>query len=200
MTVSLAPYRVRAGEKPLASTKQNNMITAVQGAFNAPLAASQIVGYPGDATKYLDGAGHWSIPGLGPTAVPPVSYVKTTTTDVVNTMTATDLFASGSANVNASYTSLIHDIGSALNKVPGRILVIGHTDDQPLRSLRFKDNYELSRARALQVADLIRSEVTDGSRIEVAGKGSLEPRYRPADEPANRARNRRVEIIHLRGG
>jgi len=42
--------------------------------------------------------------------------------------------------------------------------------------------------------------VTDGSRIEAAGKGSLEPRYRPADEPANRARNRRVEIIHLRGG
>lgn len=116
------------------------------------------------------------------------------------TLTATDLFASGSANVNASYTSLIHDIGSALNKVPGRILVIGHTDDQPLRSLRFKDNYELSRARALQVADLIRGEVTDGSRIEAAGKGALEPRYQPADEPANRARNRRVEIIHLRGG
>jgi type VI secretion system protein ImpK len=116
------------------------------------------------------------------------------------TLTATDLFASGSANVNASYASLIHDIGSALNKVPGRILVIGHTDDQPLRSLRFKDNYELSRARALQVADLIRSEVSDGSRIEAAGKGSLEPRYQPADEPANRARNRRVEIIHLRGG
>lgn len=116
------------------------------------------------------------------------------------TLTATDLFASGSANVNTSYTSLIHDIGSALNRVPGRILVIGHTDDQPLRSLRFKDNYELSRARALQVAELIRSEVADGSRIEAAGKGSLEPRYQPADEPSNRARNRRVEIIHLRGG
>jgi type VI secretion system protein ImpK len=66
--------------------------------------------------------------------------------------------------------------------------------------LRFKDNYELSRARALQVADLIRSVVTDGSRIEAAGKGSLEPRYQPADDPVNRARNRRVEIIHRRGG
>ena len=116
------------------------------------------------------------------------------------TLTATDLFASGSANINSSYQSLVRDIGQALNQVPGRILVIGHTDNQPLRSLRFKDNYELSRARALQVADLIRAVVSDGSRIEAAGKGALEPRYEPADDPGNRARNRRVEIIHRRGG
>lgn len=116
------------------------------------------------------------------------------------TLTAADLFASGSAGINSSYEALVRDVGRALNQVPGRILVVGHTDDQPLRSLRFKDNYELSRARALQVADLIRDVVADGSRIEAAGKGSLEPRYQPADDPANRARNRRVEIIHRRGG
>ena len=116
------------------------------------------------------------------------------------TLTVPDLFASGSASVNASYDSLVREVGRALESVPGRILVIGHTDDQPLRSFRFKDNYELSRARALQVADMLRSTVKDGSRIEAAGKGSLEPRYQPADQPANRARNRRVEIIHRRAG
>jgi type VI secretion system protein ImpK len=116
------------------------------------------------------------------------------------TITATDLFASGSANINRSYETLVHEVATALNSVPGRILVIGHTDDQALRSLRFKDNYELSRARAVQVANLIRGFVTDGSRIEAAGKGALEPRYLPADAPANRARNRRVEIIHRRAG
>ena len=61
------------------------------------------------------------------------------------------------------------------------MLVIGHTDDQPLRSFRFKDNYELSRARALQVAGLLRKEIEDAARIEAAGKGSLEPRYQPAE-------------------
>jgi len=116
------------------------------------------------------------------------------------TLTATDLFASGSANINSGYEGLVREVGRALNSVPGRVLVIGHTDDQPLRSLRFKDNYELSRARALQVADLIRSVVKDTSRVEAAGKGSLEPRYQPADVPANRARNRRVEIVHRRAG
>ena len=116
------------------------------------------------------------------------------------TLTVTDLFASGSATVNPSHESLVHDVGRALERVPGRILVIGHTDDQALRSFRFKDNYELSRARALQVADMLRSTVKDGSRIEAAGKGSLEPRYQPADRSDNRARNRRVEIIHRRAG
>jgi type VI secretion system protein ImpK len=114
------------------------------------------------------------------------------------TLTAGDLFASGSANLNSSYEALVRDVGRALDSVPGRVLVIGHTDDQPLRSLRFKDNYELSRSRALQVADLLRSVVKDTSRIEAAGKGSLEPRYQPVDKPENRARNRRVEIIHRR--
>jgi len=116
------------------------------------------------------------------------------------TLTLADLFASGSATVNDRYDTLVNQVGAALERVPGRIIVIGHTDDQPLRSFRFKDNYELSRARALQVADLIRRAVQDGSRIEAAGKGSLEPRYEPADQPANRARNRRVEIIHRGAG
>jgi type VI secretion system protein ImpK len=114
------------------------------------------------------------------------------------TLTVPDLFASGSTTVNAAYDDLLRDVAGALEKVPGRILVVGHTDDQPLRSFRFKDNYELSRARALQVADLLRTVVKDGSRIEAAGKGSLEPRYKPANLPENRARNRRVEIIHRR--
>jgi type VI secretion system protein ImpK len=114
------------------------------------------------------------------------------------TLTAGDLFASGSASLNPSYEALVREVGRALDSVPGRILVIGHTDDQPLRSLRFKDNYELSRSRALQVADLLRGVVKDTSRIEAAGKGSLEPRYQPVDTPENRARNRRVEIIHRR--
>ena len=116
------------------------------------------------------------------------------------TLTVRDLFASGSAQVDSRYDALVNEVGVALSKVPGRILVIGHTDDQPLRSFRFKDNYELSRARAQHVADLIRAAVHDGARIEVAGKGSLEPRYQPVNTPENRARNRRVEIIHRRAG
>ncbi|HEY0942631.1 MAG TPA: type IVB secretion system protein IcmH/DotU [Steroidobacter sp.] len=116
------------------------------------------------------------------------------------TLAVPDLFASGSTQVNDRHASLVHAIGAALNQVPGRVVVIGHTDNQPLRSLRFKDNYELSRARAEQVAALLMKDIHSGARIETAGKGALEPRFEPADLPENRARNRRVEIIHRRDG
>lgn len=116
------------------------------------------------------------------------------------TLAVPDLFASGSTQVNDRHASLVHAIGAALNQVPGRVIVIGHTDNQPLRSLRFKDNYELSRARAEQVATLLMRDLQSGARIETAGKGALEPRFEPADLPENRARNRRVEIIHRRDG
>jgi type VI secretion system protein ImpK len=116
----------------------------------------------------------------------------------VITITVPGLFASGSARVDPRYDSLVHEIGAALNRVPGRIIVTGHTDDQPVRSFQFHDNYELSRARAQTVAQLLQNDVQDSGRIDSAGKGDSDPLYKPADLPENRARNRRVEIIHRR--
>lgn len=116
------------------------------------------------------------------------------------TLTVPDLFASASAGVNQRYAQVIADIGAAADQVPGRLLVTGHTDDQPLRSLQYQDNYELSRARAVRVADIIRSKLRDAGRVEFTGKGSVEPRYRPEGLSENRARNRRVEIVHRRDG
>jgi type VI secretion system protein ImpK len=114
------------------------------------------------------------------------------------TITVPGLFASGSARVDTRYDSLVHEIGAALDRVPGRIIVTGHTDDQPVRSFQFHDNYELSRARALSVAQLLKKDVQDAGRIDAAGKGDSDPLYKPADLPENRARNRRVEIVHRR--
>ena len=111
------------------------------------------------------------------------------------TLISTDLFASGSDRLNASYGPLVHRIGGALEQLPGRILIVGHTDDQPIRSFRFTDNYDLSRQRAQRVAELMKQDVTNAARIDFTGVGPGEPRYLPADLPENRARNRRVEII-----
>jgi type VI secretion system protein ImpK len=102
--------------------------------------------------------------------------------------------------VNSQYAVLIDAIGAALEQVPGHVTVTGHTDDQPLRSLRYSDNYDLSRARALEVTNRLKARVRDPARIDFTGKGSSEPRYRPENVPENRARNRRVEILHRRGG
>ena len=58
--------------------------------------------------------------------------------------------------------------------MPGRIIVIGHTDDQPLRSLRFADNSELSRARAVAVAELLKPALAMPRPHRMVGRG-LDP-------------------------
>jgi type VI secretion system protein ImpK len=116
----------------------------------------------------------------------------------VITPLARDLFASGNAEVNPAYGELFEQIARALRQVPGRVLVRGHTDDQPIQSIRFKDNFDLSRQRALAVVKLLGSTVPV-SRLESIGVGSAEPKFVPASTPDNRARNRRVEIVHVRG-
>jgi type VI secretion system protein ImpK len=117
----------------------------------------------------------------------------------VITITAGDLFASGSEVVNPQYVSLVQDIGDAAEKVPGRYMVTGHTDDQPVRSLRFADNFALSRERAVQVVNLLKTRIHDAGRIDFVGAGSSQPRFTPPNLPENRARNRRVEITHRKG-
>jgi type VI secretion system protein ImpK len=114
----------------------------------------------------------------------------------VVTLKVPELFQSGSTQVAAGQVPLFTAIGRALEAVPGRILVVGHTDDQPLRSFRYADNFELSRERAIAVAQLLKPSLSNFSRVEWTGLGSTQPRYLPASSPENRARNRRVEIVH----
>ena len=116
----------------------------------------------------------------------------------VITPLARDLFASGSATPNPAYAPVLQHVADALNQVPGRVMVEGHTDDQPLASLRYRNNFELSRERAVGVARILQRSAANPARIEWSGVGSSRPRYRPESEPENRARNRRVEIIHVR--
>jgi type VI secretion system protein ImpK len=119
---------------------------------------------------------------------------------VVITLLSTDLFPSGSARINPALEPLVHRIGAALERLPGRILVVGHTDDQPIRSLRYADNYELSRERAMQVVKLMKDDIKNKARVDSSGAGPSEPRYKPPELPENRARNRRVEINYLPEG
>ncbi len=79
------------------------------------------------------------------------------------------------------------------------MLVKGHTDDQPIRSFRYRDNFELSRERAVSVVQVLQQTLANDARLTWTGVGSSEPRYTPESLPENRSRNRRVEIIHVRG-
>lgn len=114
-------------------------------------------------------------------------------------ITVPNLFGSGNATLNPQYEPLVGQIAQALSRLPGHITVVGHTDNQPIRSFRYKDNFELSRERAVNVVALIRQNLDDPARIDARGFGPSQPRYTPEDEPENQARNRRVEIVYRRG-
>ncbi|MCD9007353.1 type IVB secretion system protein IcmH/DotU [Luteimonas sp. XNQY3] len=114
-------------------------------------------------------------------------------------LAAGTMFDSGGDALGDDAHALVGRVGKALEQLPGRVLVVGHTDDQPLRSLRFKDNYALSTARAQAVADVLSASLTDAGRLEVVGAGASQPLAQPASRPENRARNRRVEILYQPG-
>jgi len=103
------------------------------------------------------------------------------------------LFPSGSGEVDAGRRVLLDTIGAALNRIPGAVLVSGHTDDRPIgRSIRYPSNWHLSKARAEAVRDILAEQV-DPKRLTAEARGESQPLV-PNDTPANRALNRRVEI------
>lgn len=112
------------------------------------------------------------------------------------TLQGAEMFRSGSATLDAEYASRVELIAQAIEQVPGAVLVVGHTDDQPVRSMRYADNFELSRDRAVAVATLLRATLSNPARVEWTGLGDSQPIATAADGADYRMRNRRVEIIH----
>jgi len=103
------------------------------------------------------------------------------------------LFPSGGANVNDSFGPIAKKIAAALDKEPGDIRIVGHTDNDPIKTLAFPSNFELSLARAKSVGAMLKSDLAKPDRVAISGKGADQP-IAPNDVEANKAKNRRVEI------
>jgi type VI secretion system protein ImpK len=102
-------------------------------------------------------------------------------------------FSSGKAEPNAQSLPVLDRIGQALAQVKGDVQVVGHSDNQPIRSLRFPSNWHLSTARADSVRAALVGKVSE-QRMLAVGKADAEP-VALNDNAENRARNRRVDII-----
>jgi type VI secretion system protein ImpK len=106
------------------------------------------------------------------------------------------LFASGSAELQPAVEPLIACLAGVLRGAEGRITVVGHTDNVPIRTARFPSNWELSKARAEAVAAVARPVVGAG-RLQVAGRSDTEP-VAPNTAEVGRSQNRRVEVLLVR--
>lgn len=79
------------------------------------------------------------------------------------------------------------------------ILVLGHTDNQPIKKSGWADNYQLSTERALAVVRYLRDHAISPNRLVACGCGEHRPRTSNATE-VERTANRRVEIFALASG
>lgn len=122
--------------------------------------------------------------------------VKDEADQSVVTLKGDGLFTSGSTAVRGRYEEVLDRIAQAMNNVSGRILVIGYSDNVPIRSARFASNYELSLARAKSVQERLQQTLSQPARVKAEGRGESNPLV-PNTTAANRARNRRVDITLL---
>lgn len=105
------------------------------------------------------------------------------------------LFATGKADTKPEFDALAERIAAVLDKEPGPILVYGYTDNVPMSGRgRFKNNHDLSLARAQAVEKVLAKHVADPSRFQVEGKGEADPIGDNASDDG-KAQNRRVEIM-----
>jgi type VI secretion system protein ImpK len=114
-------------------------------------------------------------------------------------ITGRGMFASGSATVQPSFKPLMDRIGLALKAEQGSVRVIGYTDDQPIRTIAFPSNVQLSTARAQMSSAMLAASVGDASRLSAEGRADADP-IAPNTTPEGRERNRRIEIVLNRQG
>ncbi len=109
------------------------------------------------------------------------------------------LFASGSVRLDRRGRRVLDKVVETLRNNPeSRVHIIGYTDSLPVgRKLRarFKDNWELSAARAAAVArNMVWGHKIAKERIVIEGRGAADP-VADNSTAAGRARNRRIEIF-----
>ncbi|MCQ8895465.1 type VI secretion system protein TssL, long form [Limnobacter humi] len=107
-------------------------------------------------------------------------------------LTSDHLFDSGRADIHPAAIPLLVRVAQAMATHPGHITITGYTDDQPIRSLRYPSNWQLSEDRARHVRALVAPHLPNVEMVS-EGAGSANPLVSNAT-PEGRAKNRRVEI------
>ncbi len=104
------------------------------------------------------------------------------------------LFPSGSAKLNKDGQAALDAVAGVFKDMQGKnVIVAGYTDDVPTSGGLYKDNWELSSARAISVVRYLAAKGVPSPMLGAAGFSQFRP-IAPNDSPANRSLNRRIEI------
>ena len=137
-----------------------------------------------------------------------VSNIKNMLNDLSNDITLSDdergvaltfhgniLFDTGKTTLRKEAISVLDIVADAIEECPNDILIMGHSDNTPIKGEIYRSNWELSAYRGISVLDyFLKEKGLLPSRFSVGGSGSSSPLY-PNTSQKNRSLNRRVEII-----
>lgn len=106
------------------------------------------------------------------------------------------LFRSGSDVVNAKGKEALKSLADVINNTKDiYVMIEGHTDNVPIKTSQYKDNWDLSAARATSIVRILTKDYGfDQYRITASGKGEFHP-VTTNETTEGRATNRRTEII-----
>lgn len=104
------------------------------------------------------------------------------------------VFASGTDEIQPAARSVLSHMAGELKTRKVDIRVEGHTDDKPIRTARFRSNWDLSTSRATAVVGDFAAAGIEPTRLSAAGYGEFHP-IATNETPDGRAQNRRVDVV-----
>jgi len=111
------------------------------------------------------------------------------------------LFESGSADIGVNGINELNQLSKILleitdkipNDIPWVLQIQGHTDQNPISTVLYPSNWELSSARAISVGRVLISSGINPNKISVAGFAEFQP-LSMGDDKESLRKNRRIEI------
>jgi chemotaxis protein MotB len=104
------------------------------------------------------------------------------------------LFDSGNDALDERARKVVGRLAAELQRRPVDIRVEGHTDDRPIKTARFRSNWDLSTARATTIVAALSAEGIAPERLSAAGYGEFHP-IAPNTTDDGRKQNRRVDVV-----
>jgi chemotaxis protein MotB len=103
-------------------------------------------------------------------------------------------FIPGTSQLQPEAYPVLETIADMLTQLDNEIRIVGYTDNTPPVEKRYSNNWELSAARAVTIANYLTTKGVAPQRMLVAGRGEYKPIF-ANDTPEHRALNSRAEII-----
>jgi chemotaxis protein MotB len=105
------------------------------------------------------------------------------------------LFDAGKMRLKKEGKAALKQLAAVLKDIGDRdFLVAGHTDNVPIKTRRFRSNWELSAARAVNVVKYMQGEGVDPKHLAAAGYSEYDP-VGDNSKPEGKRTNRRIEFV-----